>query len=208
MGVLYMLLSLAVMVPLAFLTEAVMGRLSADLRSDANDVVAGIARRRVEQALLLEGFLGQDASPTACQDAAALGVVELLEGDSELDRNKKGKNVDHRYFFWPDQPNPDPDMPQPGFLVKLPQNSPTEFGVLNELTGSRRQTLECNPGYTSPLSSFPVMPRIALCRIRDRAQLLRVNADWRWSWADEPADPPTDVESQLCDEGLLIERKA
>jgi len=205
MGVLYMLLSLAVMVPLAFLTEAVMGRLSADLRSDANDVVMGIAHRRVEQALQPpNGFLavtGTTASLKACQAAAALGVVEFLEGDTQPSSDMKGKSVDHRYFFWPDQPDSDR-----GFLVKLPQNSATAFGVL--AATDARQCL--NPGYTSPLASFssPVTPRIALCRIRDRAQLLRVNADWRWSWADEPADPPTDVESHLCDEGLLIERKA
>lgn len=198
MGVLYMLLSLAVMVPMAFLTESVVSRLSSELQTSASDVRDGIDRRRVNEALTT-GFLQAVPDRNSCQELIDSGFREFLEGDAPLpsmDGEKSQQPVSQRYFFFPDEASPTSGS---GFLLRLSQDS--EF-----IQPLHTSSYICNSAYQPPaLTNQPL--DLSICRVEDASRLSRVNPHWQWAWQLNSPELPTKGDYSLCAQGLLISQK-
>ena len=199
MGVLYMLLSLAVMVPMAFLTESVVSRLSSELQTSASDVRDGIDRRRVNEALTT-GFLQAVPDPNSCQELIDSGFREFLEGDAPLpsmDGEKSQQPVSHRYFFFPDEASATTGS---GFLLRLPLAEQKAIQPLHT------RSYVCNSAYQPPaLTNHPL--DLSICRVEDASRLSRVNPHWQWTWQLDSPEPPTKGDYSLCAKGLLISQK-
>ena len=201
MGVLYLLLSLSVMVPMAFLTEAVVSRLSTELQGSATDVTDGVAQRRVKKALASTGeptafFRNSGLAP--CNEAVKIGVRELLEGDASP---PPPKELSQRFFLFPDQPL---GKDGSGFLVRILIDSPPKNVTL-------LPDGQCSSGYTAPATSIGSnqVANFSICRVEDLSLLFsRKNAMWKWTWSSDAPVPPERVDYTLCEKGLLVVQKA
>ena len=209
MGALYMVLTLAVMVPMAFLTEAVISHLSSELQvSDVEiqDGVIGRAWRGKDggqgDGQFYRAFVRYDdqdpqANRSLCNrlsDESLEGnsylVTELLEGDvaraSDADREStpiSGRVMGQSDRFFLMESKQVGAVPA-GYIVRVQGSSQMQSALLADDSGKER----CASGYQTPLA--PGQPEF--CAIQD-LEKVRVAPSARrkdfklWTWLDGQA---------------------
>ena len=201
-----MVLTLAVMVPMAFLTEAVISHLSSELQTSDVEIQNGVIGRAwsgkdggARDGQFYQAFVKHDtANPSRNQllcdqlsDASLVGnsyiVTELLEGDVARAPDEKLQSApipgrligqSDRFFLLE---NKRLRSSPAGFLVRVRGSAQTQAALLADAPGAAR----CSSGYQVPLS--PGQPEF--CAVQDLksvrvAPSARRNAFKLWTWLD------------------------
>jgi len=210
MGAIYMILGLAVMVPMAFLTEELISYLSASIQLGDRQVQAGVALAAVAE-LEAIGLFSKDPKPlptdtdpvSACITAVSKrGVFELLE-DDQLRKNTD--SIPESRFVVLPLLGPGADgRPVQGYVLKLEGQAPpgteqlTQADMLPSEASDPSSDCKNYKAFTYKIASVCSVPDVVALRWRTKSE------GWRWRWPGSSVSRYTD--SLECPEGLLLYR--
>lgn len=212
MGAIYMILGLAVMVPMAFLTEELISYLSASNQLGDRQVQAGVALAAVAELEAIGLFAkakDKDPNPllansvSACITAVSKrGVFELLE-DDQLRKNTN-PIPESRFVVLP-LLSPGLDRPVQGYVLKLEgvenqtppdQEQAAQINMLPSEAGDPSSDCQSYQAFTYEIASVCSVPDVIALRWRTKSD------GWRWRWPGSSVSRYAD--SLECPEGLFL----
>ena len=201
MGALYMVLTLAVMVPMAFLTEAVISHLSSELQTSDVEIQNGVIGRAWRdpggvyyKALLSSELKNCNAITDTSSNANAFEVREVLEGEQT---QASSQALPARRFYV--MKRKDADVKPAAYMIKVDGASGKQEEMLPWPLASNRCPTPV--GESAPVSyRAPQEPTaISFCAVSDADDVLvtsvnqRRNSMWKWRWSESqqgPSDRP------------------
>jgi hypothetical protein len=201
MGALYMVLTLAVMVPMAFLTEAVISHLSSELQTSDMEIQDGVIGRAWSdpsgvyyKALLSNNLKNCNAITDTSSQGNAFEVREVLEGEQT---QVASQPLPARRFYV--MKRKDSGVKPAAYVIKVEGASGKQDEMLPWPQVSGRCPVPV--GESAPASyRAPQQPAaISFCAVVNADDVLvtsvnqRRNSLWKWRWSESqvgPADRP------------------
>jgi hypothetical protein len=201
MGALYMVLTLAVMVPMAFLTEAVISHLSSELQTSDVEIQGGVIQRAwidpngaYHKALLAARSEICNAITDNSSTANEFEVREVLEGEQA---QVASQPLPQRRFYV--LKHKDAEASPAAYVIKVEGVSGNQEEMLPWPQASNRCSGASGAG-SSVVYKAPEEPaQISFCAVSNADDVLvssvnqRRNSAWKWRWSESregPADRP------------------
>ncbi len=189
-----MVLTLAVMVPMAFLTEAVISHLSSELQTTDVEIQNGVMARAWldPKGMYRRALLSAPVDPicNAVTDltlnTTGFDVQEVLEGERTQDPDAQLPLA--RFYVLKRK---SPDLKPAAYVFRVEGSS----GSQSEMLPWPQDSSRCSSGYKAPDN----IRRISFCSVGHAGDVLvtsvneRRNSAWKWKWSDAregPADRP------------------
>jgi hypothetical protein len=206
MGALYMVLTLAVMVPMAFLTEAVISHLSSELQTSDVEIQGGAIQRAwldpngayhkalLDKALLVANPEGCNAITDDSSAANEFEVREVLEGEQA---QVASQPLPQRRFYV--LKRKDAEASPAAYVIKVEGVSGNQEEMLPWPQATNRCSGASGVGSSAGYKAPEEPAQVSFCAVSNADDVLvssvnqRRNSAWKWRWSESregPADRP------------------